>query len=219
MQKADILSVTLEEGELRVALGDSATNVAEIPDATFWALDGFFSRPKPPDENGACQALYERSGNAWRIVGTKDNRLVEKYGELADGDRAIVGYSSARIIIKDASDSITLLTQNHATGNGDATMLAQLSGKNGEWVIMVGGADGTALFKMKSGMIHMAVEGASFTLDKDGPHFTGKNADIATGGGNLGTIAGVPPAPGVNAVTMGAVGQTAVGSTKWVVAP
>lgn len=218
LSTSNVMSIALEESELRVTIGDPATGVGEMADLTMWGTDGFYSRPKPPDADGACQVLWERSGPKSRIIATKDNRIIAKYGDMADGDRAIVGYGDARFIIKDASDSITLLTKNHA--DNDETMLVQLSGKNGELCIMIGGADGTTLIKAKSGMIHFSVDqGGALTIDKDGVHINGNTFDCATGGGNLGTIAGVPPVPGVNAVTMGAVGQTAVGSSKWTVAP
>ena len=219
LSTSNIMSIALEESEFRVTIGDPATGVGEMSDLTMWGTDGFYSRPKTPDDSGACQVLWERSGPKGRIVATKDNRIIAKYGEMADGDRAIVGYGDSRIILKDASDSVTIMTKNHGDSS-ESTMLVQLSGENGIYDVQIGGAQGTTLFRMKSGRIEMAVDqGGSIVVDKNGVSINGNWFNCNTGGGNLGTIAGVPPLPGANSLVAGPAGQIAVAAPNWTVSP
>ncbi len=217
IQKLDILSVELVNGELRCQLGDSAREEGRFSDATWWGLDGFYSRPKPPDEDGACMALYVGSNSARRIFASKDNRVIEKYGELGEGDKAIVGYGDARFIMKDASDSISLMTKNHAAN--DELMIQQLNGQKGEFTILLGGTDGTTIIKAKSGVIHFGVAGGgSLTIDKDGVHVTGNVFNAACANGNLGLVGNaIPPPPGVNSILKGVAGNIGTPSTGWTV--
>jgi hypothetical protein len=216
--KKDILSIGLIGGEMRATVGNSATDEGQVPDATFWGLDGFYSKPKPPDDDGACMGLYVHTGHTARVLATKDNRIVEKYGELSDGDRAIVGYRSARFIIKDGSDSVTMMTENHASN--DELMLVQINGEKGELTAIIGDGAGAAVLKLKGGIFHVSVAGgaASLTLDKDGLHVTGNVCDLATAGGNLGVMGAIPPPPGNNSILKGPQGQVGTPSTFWTIA-
>ena len=216
--KKDILSIGLVDGEMRATIGNSATDEGQIPDATIWGLDGFYSMPLPPDDDGSCQGLYLHAGNTSRVIATKDNRVVDKYGELADGDRAIVGYGSARFIVKHSSDSVTIMTENHASN--DELMVMQLNGNRGEFSLVIGDGAGALVLKAKGGIFHVSVAGgaASLTLDKDGLHVTGNVFDCATAGGNLGVLGAVPPPPGSNSILRGVQGQVGAPSVFWTIA-
>lgn len=223
VEKLDILSTDLNaKGEIRCKLGNSATDEGMRESAICWGTAGFYARPKAAakegSNEGACVALYTRSGHSRNVVATKDNRLIPKYGDIAEGDRAIVGYGDARFIMKDASDSVSLMTKNHA--DNDQLMLLQLNGQKGELTIMIGGQQGTSLFKMKSGVIHMSVDGGgSLTIDKNGISVTGNSCSLATACGHLGVLGAVAPPPGAQSICTGTIGQTAVGSLNWTCAP
>lgn len=218
LYKKDILSIGLTGGEMRATIGNSAADEGQVPDATLWGVDGFYSMPLPPDDDGACQGLYVHTGNTSRVIATKDNRIVEKYGELSNGDRAIVGYGSARLIVKHSSDSVSIVTENHASN--DELMVMQLNGDRGEFSLVIGDGAGALVLKAKGGIFHVSVAGgkASLTLDKDGLHVTGNVCDLATAGGNLGVMGAIPPPPGTNSILKGPQGQVGTPSTFWTIA-
>lgn len=215
--KLDILSSEQRGGELRVSLGDKSLEEGAIGDATLWGIDGFYSRPLDPDDRGACMGLFLFEGNNRRVFATKDNRITAKYGDLSPGDRAIVTDGDARIIVKRDGDSVSVVTKNHA--DNDELMIQQLNGDSGEFVIMIGGAKGTAMLKIKSGTIALVAGGSSLMVDEDGVTINGKRFNCNTGGGNLGTIGPVAPQQVANSLLYGPMGQTGVAAPNWVVSP
>lgn len=212
----DILSSAVEEGEVRVQVGDAQTSTGFGADASMWMLDGFYSMPNSVDDDGACMGLMATQGNMRWIVGTKDNRIVTKYGDLAPGDRAIVSSGDARIILKRADDSVSIITTNHA--DNDELMMVQLSGDRGALTIMIGGANGTAMAVIKSGKIAFTAGGSALTIDESGITLTGKHFACNTGGGNLGHVAGALPTP-ANTLLWGVAGPAGAPAPKWVVSP
>jgi hypothetical protein len=215
IRKLDILSTSLgDSGEIRIKLGNGASGVGEYDNAAWWGLPGFFFRPKPHDSDGACQAIVDVSGSNVRIVSARDNRIVAKYGQLSEGDACIVSYGDAALFIKASSDSVTLITKNHA--GGDKTMIVQLNGNDGYFTVIVPGSSGSSMFKMKPDRIVLAVDnGGSLTIDSQGVHVTGNTFDCATGGGNLGVMGPIPPPPGIGSILVGPTGDAASPSTKW----
>lgn len=213
--KYDVLSTSLGDGgEVRVKLGDAAKDAGVYDNAAWWGAAGYYQRPKDADDDGAAQALCSIQGSNARCIATRDNRLTSKYGQLAAGDSGMFGYGDAAVVIKDASDSLSLITKNHA--DGDQTMIVQVNGDRGEITLLVGGNSGPAMIKMKSGLIVLAVDnGGSITLDSQGVHITGNTFDCATGGGNLGVVGGVPPPPGAKSILCGPTGNGASPSSKW----
>jgi hypothetical protein len=218
MRKLDIISTDLgPSGEIRIKLGDGASGIGEYDNAAQWSVPGFFFRPKPHDTDGACQAIVNVMGSNARIIAARDNRIVAKYGTLNEGDSCLVSYGDAGIFIKEASDSVTIITKNHAAN--DETILFQLNGKTGEITMMAGGSQGTALLKVKSGRVVIAVDnGGATTWDSQGVHVMGNTFDCATGGGNLGVLGPIPPPPGTFSILAGPMGQVGQPSTKWTVA-
>jgi hypothetical protein len=215
--KLDILSSELRSGEIRVSLGDKTLNQGAVGDATLWGTGGFISRPLDPDDRGACMGLFLFEGNNRRVFATKDNRINDKYGQLAPGDSAIVTDGDARLLVKRDGDSVSIITKNHAAN--DELMVLQVSGDNGEFVCMVGGNDGTAMLKIKSGTIALVAGGASLMVDKDGVTINGSRFNCNTGGGNLGTIGPVAPMTVANSIIYGPMGQTGAAAPNWVVSP
>lgn len=217
IEKADILGYDLTSmGDLRVKVGNSQTGEGRYDDLPVWGVDGFISRALPADNDGACMALVDVT--ARRVTATKDNRITRKYGSIADGDKAIVGYRDHRFLMKHSSDSVSLLTKNHSAN--DDLMILQLNGDKGELSILIGGSSGPSFVKVKSGVIHMSVDGGgSLTIDKTGVHITGAWFDCATAGGNLGTLPGGAPLPPLtNSVLAGPTGIAGMPAPKWTVA-
>lgn len=215
--KLDILSTELRSGEVRVSLGDAGLNEGMVGDASVWGIAGFYSIPNEPTSVGACMGLYVTEGNNRRVIATKDNRLNEKYGDAAPGDSGIVTSRDARLIVKNSNDSISILTKNHA--DNDELMVFQMNGDTGECTVMVGGADGTSMFKIKSGSIALVAGGASLMIADGAVTINGQRFNCNTGGGNLGTIGPVAPQQVANSLIYGPMGQTGVAAPNWVVSP
>jgi len=217
-RKYDVLSTELgDSGEIRVKLGDAASDGGAYDNAAWWGAAGYYQRPKDADDDGSCQALCSIEGSNVRCVATRDNRLVEKYGQLKPGDSGLFGYGDAAVVVKDASDSVTLITKNHA--DNDQTMVVQLNGDKGELSIVIGGNSGTSMIKVKPGMIVLGVDnGGSITIDSQGVHITGNTFDCATGGGNFGVVGGIAPPAGAFSVLVGPTGNAASPASKWTMA-
>lgn len=213
LQKLEVVSTTLEGGELRANLGQGDTGT--VPDASFWGTDGFISRPNDKDEDGACLALFATQGNARRVIATKDNRTNDKYGELAPGDRAIVTSTDARVLVKRANSSVTLLTLN----NGEELMLQQLNGEKGDYTLLIGGPGGKcAQIKVKADKMFLGVSGGgSILIDENGVTIGGKHFACNTKGGNLGTIGPAAPVAPAQSIMLGVTGMAASPAPFWVV--
>ena len=211
--RADVLSSSSTNGEVRCNIGDRRTGLGIGQDVAMWGLPGFISRPDDPSEAGACEVRYLVDGQTKVIVGGRDNRFADKAGNPEPGDRMITSSGSARIIIKRKNDEVTLLASN-LTDDG-STMTVDVNGKTGE----INLANGGAIFRMRKDEIVLSVGGTAVTLDKSGLTVWGKHFAANTGGGNLGLMpGGTPPFPGVGSVLVGPAGVTGVASTKWTMA-
>lgn len=220
LDKYDVLGAELAaSGEIRLKLGDAKTGKGVVDDVALWGTDGFVSMPEAAEDGEACSALYVRAGNLRRAIGTKDNRTLSKYGDLKPGDKAIVSSGDARVIVKRATHTIDLFTLNSDDGSGSPVML-QVSGKQGSITALAAGNGGTAMLKIKAGKIALAVDGGgSLLVNAQGVTVNGKHFAANTATGNLGTIAGAPPQPGVNSILAGLTGMTGVPSAGWTISP
>lgn len=214
-RKYDVLSTEIVNGEIRCKLGDSASNVGYVQDATFWGVDGFYSRPADPDDDGACMAVYVAHGNTRRIVATKDNRIVTLYGEIEPGDRAIVSHNGTCVLVK-ANGKVSVVTFNQQ--ENDALMMFEVSGKDGIISSMVGGVANSSLVTQTASEWSVAAGGSGIAVNQAGVTINGNWFSCNTGGGNLGTIGGVaiPPAP-AQSIIIGVSGQTGTPAPFWTV--
>lgn len=213
---SDVLAVSVEDGEVRVNIGDSTNpeGGGECNDCAVWSnADGFVSIPNLPDENGACQTVWEHDGNDAQVTGLKDTRYADKIGEGKAGDRFIVSKCAARFILKQEQSSITIYSENQTDSN--TSMMINLDGSTGELLFAVG----PTFFQMNKEKIVAMAGGTMFKVDSEGFACYGPHFAANTAGGNLGQVGGVAPIKGVNAITMGPVGASAVGSANWTVAP
>ncbi len=160
---ADVLASDNSNGEVRCKLGEATTGQGKSADVPMYCSHGFVGVPEAPDEDGsACQAFYAQDGDEQKIVGTRDNRLAGKLGEMKDGDRAIVNLGEARFDIKRDKDAVSTSTKNKKTGK---PMRSLLDGDAGE--IHVDNGDASAVIKPDEIVLAVA-GGASIRVGKDG---------------------------------------------------
>ena len=135
MYTTDVLGSTVNDGEVRLNLGEASTGAGIAAGAPYWGIEGFCSRPNDPDSEGACMAYVDPSGDIKRVTASRDNRYADKVGLLQPGDRAIFSKGAARLFLKNADDAVTLYTERQSDG---MSMLASVSGKSGKITMAVG---------------------------------------------------------------------------------
>lgn len=212
IQQEDILLSEQESGEVRINVGDKASGVGAGSGVAVWGVDGFVGMPNLPSDAGCAVALVYQDGHQQRAVATKDVRFAEKAGALQPGDRAIVSDCGARLLLKQATSSISLFTENEAD-DGNA-ILHNLNGQEGSQTITVG----ATTIRLEKDRIVMCAGGTFLTLDSGGLHIHGKHFDCSTGGGNFGTMGPIPPPQGTNSILAGVAGMAGAPSSKWTVA-
>ncbi len=214
---ADVLGTTADDGEIRAKVGYAVSAQGTYVNLPFYGPDGFISSPNQPSENGdACQALYIRDGDGRIIIGTRDNRYADKVGSFEPGDRGIVTDGEARILIKQATDSIFAMTVDQTV---DRMMMFEMNGQDGALKLFCGNSwieltDKTVTIGVDEGK-------AIFSMDKDGFQLRGSSFVCATSSGQLGLMADPAvsiPAPAFSIVA-GPTGLAGVGSPKWTVSP
>lgn len=213
--RADVLASSMENGDVRVNLGDALTNEGHVADAPWWCSgDGFVSRPNDPSENGggACTAFWFFDGNQRIATAARDGRYAEKAGSLQPGDRAIVSRGEARFLLKAANDSVTLYTADQT--NNNTSMMLSLDGSTGSILISCG----TSYIELKNGKVVISSGGASISLDGANVQVFGSHTALNTKTGNLGVVGAIPPPAGVGSIVAGPAGMSGVGSSAWTVA-
>lgn len=216
--KYDVLSSELNDAkELRLKLGDSQDESGGVyADCAVWGAGGVIHRPADPDGDGACMAVVAQDGNDTRVVALKDQRLAERYGELAEGDTAVISYGEGRILVKAESDSVSLVTKNQAD---ESTMTAQLSGESGAFKVLIGGPKGATYLDMTDEKIVLGVSGgAQLVLSKTGATITAPGIKLQ-GPTAVGVMPGNAPIPPTNGVAYTTAGPVNVVSSQLVVAP
>lgn len=214
---ADIIGSFQDDGEVRVNIGNQADGVGYASEEPMYGPDGFVGMPNAPDDAGACQAIYLMDGDRKRVIGTRDNRWLDKVGNLKPGDRAIVTNSPARVLLKKETNTVVLYTET----TDDKTMMVTLDGVNNQILAVCG----NSYLTLSNDAFEVNVGGQQIRIDANGIAITGSWLAANCGGGNLGIIPGGVPA--MMAAT-GIVGHppgtllpaTSLVSAKWcVVAP
>ena len=212
-----IISSEAVAGEVRVKIGNpAATDGGEGEDAPVWGVDGFISRPNPPNSNGECAlAMRAQLGYQKHIIATKDARFVDAVGQLNPGDRAVVTDADARWFLKRDESAVVSFTVNRKT---DDSMICDINGKDGE-IRIFNGTVGILMRNDDNGKSLILTTGATtILLDEDGMFINGAHLGCNTNGGNFGTLGPVPPVQPAFSVLVGPSGMTAVPSTKWTMA-
>lgn len=224
-QRIDVLNVvgsTADNGEVRVDLGDLASDEGISKDSPMWGLDGFVSRPNDPNfttKEGAL-AFYIQDADEKFVISVKDNRFSDKVGTLSEGDRAIISNCEARVFLKKERSAITLYTVDE---NENFSMMIDLSGVDG----LITYINGQTYIQQHTDKIVLGVNGGGMILiDENGVQIEGNNFRCNTAGGNLGVLTpgtaatpAVPPLPVANSIIGGPSGIAGVASTSWVVSP
>lgn len=110
---ADILLSLVEGGEVRVNIGDGPTGKGYGASIGYWGVDGFLSRPNAPSAAGNAQGWYVTEGQSRRVIASRDTRFVGPFGDLEEGDRAIVSDCDAGLHL-DRSANLIRLKSNGA---------------------------------------------------------------------------------------------------------
>lgn len=213
----DALDSSATGGVVRIKVGDAASNEGLSSDCGVWGTGGFVSRPDLPSSAGACEVLTVTDGNERRVIGTRDRRQADKVGTLDEGDRAIVGSSAARILVKKGESAVVQYTE--ATSDGSSIMTV-LSGEEDKYQVIHGGG---AYFELKRDSVAIGVGKASIVLNKDGSiQLMGTYISLAAPGGNLGLVGPQgeqPPAAPVASILAGPTGMAGVPCLHWTVSP
>lgn len=208
--------VTLSEqvnGEVRCNIGYASTGEGIGANSVMWGVDGFYSMPNGPSDDGrACEALVLDGGDKRWVVATKDVRWASKVPNIAPGDRMVASDCDARMMLRREQNQIALYSANE-DDNG-STMVIDINGKTGDLQILNGGA----LIAMTKDSIMLVAGGASIELKDGVVSICGKHFACNTGSGNLGTVGPLPPPVGLGSIVSGATGMAGVGSSKFTVA-
>lgn len=214
---ADILLTAVENGEVRVNIGDTITNEGYDGNQSLWGPDGFISVPNNPTDAGAARAFYFVDGYERRVVGTLDLRFSGQAGTLEEGDRMIVTDGPCRIGMKKKTARVFLYTESENDPPvGGKGMILDISGKDGTIQIRRGGS----VFVMDGSTIKIFQDGPS---SRSSIEMTDSTITLMAGtvniAGDFVTLAKnsdgtLPGKPGVDTVILGAVGQSGVASPK-----
>lgn len=214
---ADVVLSTATDGEVRVNVGDvlQEDESGFGQDVALWGVPGFIGMPDQPDDNGAAQVLYIVDGQKKIGVAARDNRIAEKAGNLQPGDRAVLASCAARILLKAATSSVTLFTENEQ--DNDLAQMIDLRGSTGVTLLL----NGNCIVQQKTDELVIAInDGATFTMNADGFQFTGAKFNVACSTVTLGILpGGIPPQPGINSAIYGPAGQVGVASQSVTIAP
>lgn len=213
----DVLLSTVTSGEVRLKIGNKATNEGYGDGVAAWGTDGFIARPNAPDARGACQVLALQDGNNYRCIGARDNRIADKVGTLAEGDRAIVTDAECRVLVKKATEAVTLYT---AAQNGGASIMVTVSGEDDGTIQLIHG--GGAYVEVLKDKIVASAGGSSITIDAGGVQIVGAYIGLNAPGGNLGLLGPqgeMPPAAPLASIVCGPSGMAGVPCAHWTVSP
>lgn len=218
--RADVLASSMENGDVRVNLGDALTNEGYVADAPWWCSgDGFVSRPNNPSDNGggSCVAFWFFDGSQRVAVAARDGRYAEKAGSLQPGDRAIVSDCDARFVLKRETNSVTLYTANET--DDDNSQMIDLRGKTGVTLLLNGGC----MIRQKKDEVLVTVQddidSSTFIQTAGGFQFSGKTFAVNCATITLGLMPpGIPPNVAVTPALVGLSGIAGIPSTKVAIA-
>ncbi len=163
----------------------------------FGAL-GLIARPYPKDSRGKCQGLLIRDASYGAVVGMRDNRTNDVYGNLEPGDVCLFATGpkhKARVIIKEETDTVVILGKD---SNGKDTMLS--SGQDGISLQAFGG-----IIQITEDGIVIGFKNNQIVLDQHSVTIGGKKTILGCGAPTNGVAMGVPGSPGTAYVASSSV--------------
>lgn len=212
----DILRTTVKDATKRILAQTGTVNGQGQVDADnveWWQHIGFASRPpKAVPGQKATKAVVIRQGGTDAAIASHDERGLELYGNLADGETCVYapgegGNGQARILLK-KNGSINLYTRKGNTAGGTG-MLVQIDAENG--AIRLVNDQGYGLIIDSDG-VKLTAGGAGLTLESGGNvKLIGTGQTQVDGGGIcIGSLA----VPGVNSALTGVTGLVGKASLK-----
>jgi hypothetical protein len=195
----DIGAATRDPQTNVITINGKGVNLSDDPDnntddaedfsdcATFGAL-GVTSMPAPADSTGQCQGTIARNLNCF--LGMRDTRIADVVGQLQPGDTCLhaTGPSHrARIVIKEATDSVTIMAKD----------------KNGQDVIITLGALGLSMqclgniFQQDETGTVIGFKGNQIIINEQGITIGGKQVGLGSGPPIGGVVMGVPQTAGI----------------------
>lgn len=212
----DVLLSTAENGEIRVNLGDVDTKKGYAVNVPVWGPDGYITRPNDP-EDGACRAVYFVDGHNRRVLATCDNRFAKQAGTLKPGDRMIVTDGPTRLYLKRATQKIGVYTEAKTKpAVGGSAMTVDVDGDTGNITIKRGGET----IVLSEGSVTIVCAGpaaqSSILMTPDAITIMASVINLAGQAVSLGMNSDgtMPGKLGVDTVTIGALGNTAIASPR-----
>jgi hypothetical protein len=213
----DVLLSTAEKGQIRVNLGDVDTQKGYGVSTPVWGPDGYLAVPNDP-KDGAARALYLTTGQGRRAIAFSDNRFAGQAGTMKPGDRRIVTDGPTRFYLTRSDKRIGFYTETENDPPvGGKGMLFDMSGKDGVIQLRAGGCSIT--LDAQKGTITLCAAGPSgaATLVLDPVNGIQLLSGIVNVDAPFVTLAlnsdgSRPGKPGIDTVTVGAMGQSAVAS-------
>lgn len=129
---SDVLTAQATNGEVFVTVGDAVDGQGWGANAAMWGPDGYIAVPNQATQGAACRAIYLVDGNMKRVFACRDNRIANRAGTLAPGDRAIVTDASARVRVLQAANSVELYSE----GPTAAPVQVLVDGPNDQVVLL-----------------------------------------------------------------------------------
>lgn len=207
---ADVLAANTEGGEVRLKLGDAVAGTGFADEVPCYGPDGFIGIPNEPSAEGAAQCLYCQDGDGLVAQGCRDNRHASKIGSGQPGDRMIITDGPPRLLIKKATSTATLYSEDSTTGH---SMLVAVNGAKGAITLAVG----LTKLEITSDKISLSINGGpALTLTggaRQAVEVRGNGVHLDGGLVTLGLIGGVtrpvadPQYPAATSVTHAATGM------------
>lgn len=167
-------------------------------DAPLFGALGLIGRPYPQTDKGKVQAVLIRDASNGAIVGMRDNRTNDVYGNLEPGDNCLFSMGpkhNARIVLKDGTDSVVVMGKD----------------KNGkDMMINVGGEAMSiqaygCIIQMNDTGLCLGFKNNQIILDANSVTIAGKKTIIGSGAPTNGVAMGVPGSPGTAYVASSSV--------------
>lgn len=197
---ADILATEVEDGEVRCNLGyyqGTADDQGIGASSPLWGQFGFASRPADTGA-GACMACYLVNGDQKLIIATRDNRHVDKIGDLKPGGVSVYNQTGSFLTLDGATGTCTTYVPYAFDGDGVAqkahaiTVDVETDGSEsinivhgeGMAITMLAGGKNSVVIKNKAGDAYIEINDDGIVL----------NGNVKVNGGiTLGDTTGALP--------------------------
>jgi hypothetical protein len=177
---SDVLGSSVDGGEVRLNLGfyqGTSEDLGIGAASPMWSQAGFASRPADPGSGGAAMALWLQDGDQRRVLATRDNRRVEKVGDLKPGGVAIFssGTSNSFVTLDGENGTISIYSPYAYSSDvpGKAHLIALNTESGNESISIVHGeghsilmtTSGSLVLKNKAGDAYIEINDGGIVLN------------------------------------------------------